>query len=113
MFLGQEEVALQVLELNLIEGRNTVVSVVNLNAQQQVYPFIEDVNHISMFRAVGSSPLEVTHQAKRFKDVAHWNPLLLMILKNEQRVVERLVVTRISEFMHLQSCMSKPYTLSR
>ena len=48
VFLGHEEVALQVLEHNLIEGRNTVVSVVNLNSPQQVYPFVEDVSHLAM-----------------------------------------------------------------
>ena len=50
VIMNRTDICMAMIEQNLVEGRSTVVSVVNLNNKQLTQPFIESVNHINLER---------------------------------------------------------------
>ena len=111
--LNRTDLVEEILNFNLKQGRNTVVSVLQLNAHQpQNLPFIDNVTHLSLRKAGVPAPVKM-RIADKIKDVADWNPVLLMVALNQLRAVELLLTTRASEHLHLASCMTKQFSSQR
>ena len=83
------------------------MSVVNLNKAVQNYPFIENISHLNLQKCGVKNVISLQLKKKLFKNINHWNPLLVMIAFNHQKAVEQLLLSKVSEFLHLGTSLSK------
>ena len=72
----------------------------NLNNTVQKTPYVSDVSGISLknLYGEGSTPRNMLNIKTKFKEfkkfVDLWNPILIMIAKNQQKLLEKLLITR-------------------
>ena len=116
VYSEKEQICLNILNHNFESSRATVASVLDLNNQMQKTPYLADISGVSLKNLYrdDSSPrgkLNIITKFKEFKkSVDLWNPVLILIAKNQQKILEKILITRGQGYLHFKNLLSKPYS---